>query len=218
MTSELLTGDSLRSALAYANRFSVPTPQDSEDLRQAALEGLIEAANTYRAEKAPPGGLPSWSYPYIRKRVLKELHSKFFRHLTFKDFLLRRDVLKLQEEASKKNLTLTTEELAEELSIPYDKVVAMLQETQTEQSSENLELWGLDTTDSVDEALMLEEIQEQARKVLSDKDYFIVVRRFGLDGYPEFLLSEIASLLGMSRQAVTKRLTGALKALKTGEV
>lgn len=217
MSTEIISAPALKSALSYANRFSVPTPQDTEDLQQAALEGLIEAANVYRPEKAPPGGITSWAYPFIRNRVLRELHDKFFRHLSFKDFLLRRDVLKLQEEAHRKNITLSTQDISSELDIPYAKVEQMLQDTQSEQSSENLELWGLDSTESIDESLMLDSIREHARKVLSDRDYFIVVRRFGLDGFEEFLLAEIAEVLGMSRQAVSKRLAGALKALQTNE-
>lgn len=67
-----------------------------------------------------------------------------------------------------------------------------------------LEQEEMDFADQMQQKQDIEQLKQHLHRVLSDREYEIIVKRFGLDGHKEYTQREIAANMGISRSYVSR--------------
>jgi RNA polymerase sigma factor (sigma-70 family) len=197
---------------SYVNRFASHTSaEDSRDFENAGLVGLIRAINTYDPTKGP---FAQWAYRPIKREVLRSVHSTDFQNMNAGDFERRPDIIRAREELLAEGVNPTDEQVAAKASATLGQVQRVLGAPQlsslsapmgTEDGDANLgDLVGDEEPDPLEQvitAMSVSALESRGLPVLSDREMFVIVRRFGLDGEPPQRLSTIGEHLKLSREA-----------------
>ncbi|MBB3084214.1 sigma factor-like helix-turn-helix DNA-binding protein [Geodermatophilus sabuli] len=195
-------------------RFAPPmSPEDLEDVRAAAAEGLARAVMTFDAAR---GRFGQWAFKPMRGAVLNAVRALQFPTMSWKEFLNRPAVL-----AAREALTGAGQQEPAFADVAA-KCVADVTPGQVERVLRPAQVQSLETfvgeggrgaedvlvdeemsvEDEVADALHRSSVFDPWLAELDARAHFVVVRRFGLDGEPEQCLASIGRQLKLSREVV----------------
>jgi RNA polymerase sigma factor (sigma-70 family) len=184
---------------------------DAEDFEAAAVVGLMRAIESFDPAK---GKFGSWAYKPIQREVLRAVREAEFK-MNSGDFERRPEILRAYNMLlDQLERTPTSAEVAADTGFSLDQVRRVLEAPRFDSLStmvgddnntelgETLPADGPDIGDQVAANAMLAALEKYGLSSLDDRELFVLVRRFGLDGEPEQNLSAIGEELGLSREAV----------------
>lgn len=216
LTGEIVTGN-LGLVRSYTRRFNGAANADARsDFESAGLLGLMRAIDSYEPGRGPFG---QWAFKPIQREVLRAVRDRDHPNLNHGDFEKRPLILRTQRQL--RSIDDSYEPSFAEIAVAADVTVAQVQRVldapKLGSISDTRSTFMDDGDDLGDEdivsdgalpdemllsGLTLAGLQHVAVKILDERELFVVVRRFGLDGEPVEKLNEIGELLGLSREAV----------------
>lgn len=199
----------------YVRRFTSNTSaDDSQDFEAAARFGLMRAIASYDPTK---GKFAQWAFKPIQREVLRAVRDADHPNMNHTDFTARGDILRA--------VTRLVREKGDDYAYTFDEVAALASVT-VEQVTRVLNAPRLDSLatpvgddagttlgdlieepgDGLEESVMsrisVTALENYGLVCLDERELFVIVRRFGLDGEPRQRLSTIGETLGLSREAV----------------
>ena len=196
----------------YVSRFSRSASRaDVQDFEAAGQIGLLKAIETYDADK---GKFSSWCYRPVQREVLREVHKAEFSTLRAVDFERRPHILSVQQElAETLGRTPTTSEIADVCGYSDEQVAAVTDAASLDSldrpvGEDGYHVGDLVPDESADFAEKMSTVQfvEALGRIgiphLAERELFVLVRRFGLDGEPSDNLTDIGDMMGLSRESV----------------
>jgi DNA-directed RNA polymerase sigma subunit (sigma70/sigma32) len=209
---------------AYVRRFtSHTTAADSADFEAAGLLGLMKSIASYDPEL---GTFASWAYHPIKREVISAVRVADHANMTAGDFERRPQIKRAEDELSVDGATPTLDEVAEKSGVPVEQVRRILQAPRIGSLSvtygdgdDDVELGDLLADESADpldrtvRAQSVSGLEEWGLSVLEQRELFVIVRRFGLDGEPPQRLSTIGKALNLSRETARQLESKALSRL-----
>jgi RNA polymerase sigma factor (sigma-70 family) len=204
--------------LNYVKKFtSVSSRDDSRDFEGAAVVGLMRAISSY--DPSFGSKFSTWAYKPIQRECLKAVRDADFKQLNPGDFEKRPEILRAAKEFTTKNpeAALDVEayiKIAKSAATSVDAVKRVLHSQEIESLSkpvgedgssdlsEMLTDGGPSIEDSVLNAEEISSLERYGLTCLDEREFFVISRRFGLDGEPPQRLSAIGNMLGLSREAV----------------
>lgn len=202
-----------------ASRFTAnASEQDAADFHASGVVGLMKAITDFDLSRSRFG---SWAYMPILREVLRAVHDADFQTISQSDFenrkavLVAQEALRLAAEASGiHGYNPTFDEIAAESGVRIRQVRRILEAPKltswhspvgTDQDTELGDLVAnMDdsTEDLVLTTMTLTAIEEYGLPVLTAREWFVLARRYGLDGEPPEKLEQIGRALNMSREAI----------------
>lgn len=198
-----------------------------DDLFQEGVEGLIKAIEKFDLKKNTH--LSTYAYHWITQRINKYLSENSLirtpQHITRLKTSINNTYHKIIEE---KGDLPTSDEIAKQLNVPTYKVETLLNNDKNvvslelvitnEKSGKETYLKDMIKDENVDieQSIEKKELYEELRRCvdsLPERERFIIVHRFGLDGDP-MSLEEIGRQLGITRERVRQLLQKALRKLR----
>lgn len=173
---------------------------DFEDVIQAAMLGATEAARKYDDTHESKASFMTYAASPMLNRVITLYRTSTPAHIP------RREYDAMAQPDRGRNIWASHVTLSDPAFRSSDN-----------QDTTLADMLPDDTTPNQSEVFMGEDRRAQVREIvgcLPDKERFIVSAAFGLNGFSEVRLSEIASFHGVSRQRVHQQLTSALKKLE----
>lgn len=202
--------------LNYVKKFtSVSSRDDSRDFESAAVVGLMRAITTY--DPSFGSKFSTWAYKPIQRECLKAVRDADFKQLNPGDFEKRPEILRAAKDFTTKNpgvINLDYALIAKNAGTSVDAVKRVLHSQEIESLakpmgedgksdlSEMLEDTAPSTEDMVLNAQEVSSLENFGLTCLDEREFFVISRRFGLDGEPPQRLSAIGNMLGLSREAV----------------
>jgi RNA polymerase sigma factor (sigma-70 family) len=202
--------------LNYVKKFtSVSSRDDSRDFESAAVVGLMRAITTY--DPSFGSKFSTWAYKPIQRECLKAVRDADFKQLNPGDFEKRPEILRAAKDFTTKNPGVTNLDyalIAKNAGTSVDAVKRVLHSQEIESLakpmgedgksdlSEMLEDTAPSTEDMVLNAQEVSSLENFGLTCLDEREFFVISRRFGLDGEPPQRLSAIGNMLGLSREAV----------------
>lgn len=197
---------------SYCSRFTARCSRiDAEDFFAAGMVGLMRAIESFDPSM---GTFAGWAFKPIRREVLRAVRQADHPTVNLSDFERRPEILRafltLQRESGAEP---THGEVAALIGAPVDQVARVLHPPTLEAvdppgpTRARAELVA-DDEPSPDAVVMssmtLHSLREHGLGCLDDRERFVVVRRFGLDGAPAEKLADIGAALHVSREAVRR--------------
>lgn len=202
--------------LNYVKKFtSVSSRDDSRDFESAAIVGLMRAITTY--DPSFGSKFSTWAYKPIQRECLKAVRDADFKQLNPGDFEKRPEILRAAKDFTTKNPDVHTLDyalIAKNAGTSIDAVKRVLHSQEIESLAkpmgedgksdlaEMLEDGAPSTEDMVLNAQEVSSLENFGLTCLDEREFFVISRRFGLDGEPPQRLSAIGNMLGLSREAV----------------
>jgi len=202
--------------LNYVKKFtSVSSRDDSRDFESAAVVGLMRAITTY--DPSYGSKFSTWAYKPIQRECLKAVRDADFKQLNPGDFEKRPEILRAAKDFTTKNPGVTNLDyalIAKNAGTSIDAVKRVLHSQEIESLTkpmgedgksdlaEMLEDDAPSTEDMVLNAQEISSLENFGLTCLDEREFFVISRRFGLDGEPAQRLSAIGNMLGLSREAV----------------
>ncbi len=198
---------------SYTRRFGgAATKHSREDFEAAGLLGLMRAVDSYDPER---GTFGSWAFKPIQREVLRAVRDSDHPNLNLGDFERRPQILRAAREmrgvddsynpsdaeiAAAANVTVA--QVRRVLNPPTLK--SLSEPVGDDESSEDASIASNDPSPehTVLSKFTLATLQHFGLRALDQRELFVVVRRFGLDGEPIEKLTEIGETLALSREAV----------------
>ncbi len=216
ITGEIVAGN-VGLVRSYTRRFSGAANADARaEFESAGMLGLMRAVDSYEPGRGPFG---QWAFKPIQREVLKAVRDHDHPNLNYGDFEKRPLILRTQRQL--RTIDDSYEPSYAEIAVAADVTVAQVQrvldpprlgsisDQPTTMMDDGDDFGDEDIvgTDPLPEDTMLSGVtlsglQEFALAVLDQRELFVVVRRFGLDGEPVEKLDEIGETLGLSREAI----------------
>lgn len=201
--------------LSYVKRFtSAASRDDSRDFEGAAVVGLMRAITTYDPRFGSK--FSTWAYKPIQRECLKAVRDADYPQLNPGDFEKRPEILRITKNSKAKNPDgpIDYEFIAKTAHTSVDAVKRVLHsqeleslakpmgEDGTAELSDSIEDNGPSTEDMVLNSQEVTSLENFGLTCLDQREFFVISRRYGLDGEPMQRLSAIGKLLGLSREAV----------------
>lgn len=212
LTAEIMLANSGLVASEVRRFTQVMDTDKASELEAAGRVGLMWAVRNYDPSK---GKFASWAYKPIKREVLRAVRDADFNNLTHGDFERRPSVVRAYRRLTEHNphYAPSHAEVSAESGQPVEVVARILDAPRMESLDAPA---GADFTATVGDtvpdpelgveqqvaARMLDAGVEVGLRVLDPREYFVVSRRFGLDGEPPARLVTLGEHLGLSREAV----------------
>lgn len=201
----------------YVKKFTASSSRDdSQDFEGAAVVGLMRAINSYNP--AYGSKFSTWAYKPIQRECLKAVRDADFKQLNPGDFEKRPDILRAAKkvELAQKSPPgfIDYAAIARESGASIDAIKRVLHSPAIDSLSKPLGTEGdgdladtiVDTGSNIEELVLnmheVTSLEHHGLAALEEREFFVICRRYGLDGEPAQRLSAIGSLLGLSREAV----------------
>lgn len=213
--------------LNYVKKFtSVSSREDSRDFESAAIVGLMRAITTYDPRFGSK--FSTWAYKPIQRECLKAVRDADFKQLNPGDFEKRPEILRSAKDFTTKNPdthALDYVLIAKNAGTSVDAVKRVLHSQEIESLAKPMGEDGKSdladmladgapsTEDTVLNAHEVTSLEDFGLTCLDEREFFVVSRRFGLDGEPPQRLSAIGNMLGLSREAIRQIESKALSKL-----
>ncbi len=215
--TDQIVANNLGLVRSYTRRFGgAANAETRAEFESAGLLGLMRAVDSYEPDRGPFG---QWAFKPIQREVLRAVRDRDHPNLNHGDFEKRPLILRTQREL--RSIDDSYEPSFAEIAAVADVTVAQVRrvldppklDSISDQPSsalddedaggdEEIASDGPRPDDTVISSLTLAGLQRYALSVLDDRELFVVVRRFGLDGEPVEKLNEIGDLLALSREAI----------------
>lgn len=210
----------------YVKKFTASSSRDdSKDFEGAAVVGLMRAVSTYNPKYGSK--FSTWAYKPIQRECLKAVREADFKQINPGDFEKRPDILKAAKKVAltNKSFTIDYQAIATISGASVDAVKRVLHAPVIESMSKPLGTEGdgelsdtiIDTSTSVEDTVLnaqqVVSLENYGLASLDEREFFVICRRFGLDGEPSQRLSAIGNLLKLSREAVRQIESKALSKL-----
>lgn len=220
VTSEIVTFN-MGLVRSYCRRFSGGSRNAQiEDFEAAGMLGLMRAIDSFDPDQ---GRFGHWAFKPIQREVLRAVRDADHSNVNLGDFERRPDILRAQRELQSNNSDANPsyEEIANSVGATVDQVRRVLAPPRFESVAQPLNADGTTLGDIVEsdepspDAVVIAGMTLSALKrfgfaVLDDRERYVLVRRFGLDGEPEEKLVDIGRTLALSREAVRQIETKAI--------
>lgn len=215
--TDQIVANNLGLVRSYTRRFGGAANADTRaEFESAGLLGLMRAVDSYEPERGPFG---QWAFKPIQREVLRAVRDRDHPNLNHGDFEKRPLILRTQREL--RSIDDAYEPSFAEIAAVADVTVAQVRrvldppklDSISDQPAtmmddgddigdEDIVSDGPRPDETVISSVTLAGLQRFALSVLDERELFVTVRRFGLDGEPVEKLNEIGELLGLSREAV----------------
>ena len=188
-----------------------------EDLYHAGIEGLIYGIQKFDVTRGYR--LSTYCYRWIQAYVSRyfQNHGKTIRipvHVATQQMKDKKVVETLTRDLGR---TPTDEEIRDIVGEPAQTVGDCLSLNQMISDNDEMEaLQGEDNTEDIDNALEVDILLNRVKGEVSQRDYNILLQRFGLEGNEPHSLSEIADKAGITRarsHQVIKEMIAKLRAV-----
>jgi RNA polymerase sigma factor (sigma-70 family) len=206
--------------IQYAKRFSsLALQEDRDDYISAGQIGLLCAISTYELGRST---FASWAHKRILKEIQQTVRDRDHSTISIGDFGNRQAILEarraLIRQKNDPDYEPTPQEIADKAGAPLRQVLRILNPPKIQSLSSpvygeedsNVSMVDTipdptaDTSGEVIRNLDIEYLSEFGLSKLDIRELFVLVRRYGLDREPPQNLTEIASLLLLTREAVRK--------------
>lgn len=196
---------------AYCSRFtSKGNRNDAEDFFAAGMVGLMRAIDTFEPSMGKFGG---WAFKPIRREVLRAVRQADHPTVNLSDFERRPEILSafaaLRGEHDSHEPSHA--EVAALIGARVDQVTRVLcpptleSVEPTDPTRARVDMLpshqpGPDMM--VMSSMTVSALRSHGLGCLDDRELFVIVRRFGLDGEPAEKLADIGEMLALSREAI----------------
>lgn len=220
VTSEIVTFN-MGLVRSYCRRFSGGSRNAQvEDFEAAGMLGLMRAIDSFDPDQ---GRFGHWAFKPIQREVLRAVRDADHANVNLGDFERRPDILRAQRELQGNNTDANPsyEEIASSVGATVDQVRRVLSPPRFESVAQPLNADGTTLGDMVESdapspdtvviaGMTLSALKRYGFAVLDERERYVLVRRFGLDGEPEEKLVDIGRTLALSREAVRQIETKAI--------
>jgi len=185
------------------------------DLYHSGIEGLIYGIQKFDYTRGYR--LSTYCYRWIQAYVSRyfQNHGKTIRipvHVATQQMKDKKTVESLTRELGR---TPSEDEIREVVEVPEGLMQDCLSLNQLISDTEEMEcLQGEDKTEENDTEMEVDILLSRVRSEVSERDYTILVQRFGLNGYEPHSLNEIAEKQGVSRARCHQVINGVLAQLR----
>lgn len=205
----------------YVRKFSGTAPEATrDDYISAGREGLIAAISTYEPSE---GKFAPWAYKRILRLVLRQVRASEHSNLNPVDFERRPAILRAVREVYGDNRTqVDYQKVADYVTVTSGKTCTLeqvfrvldaprLTSLATPAGGDNDDSFTVgdmiadetaDVAGGVVHGATIDALERHGLPKLTERERFVIVRRFGLDGSEARKLAEIGDALGLSREAV----------------
>ena len=176
-----------------------------DDLYQEGIAGLIHGIQKFEVERGYR--LSTYCYRWIQAYVMRyyQNHGRSIRlpvHMATKQQTFNKRIEQMTQELGR---TPTAEEInamdgAETIQASMMQVASLNNLVNEHDELECLQ--GVDNTEQTDISIECDMLLGKLRKVVSPRDYDVLVCRFGLEGQPPHTLSELATKHGVTRARI----------------
>lgn len=199
---------------SYTRRFGGAASADHRaEFEAAGMLGLMRAIDSFDPES---GAFGQWAFKPIQREVLKSVRDTDHPNLNIGDFEKRPAILKAfrQLQGTDAGNTPTEAEVAAAAGVTIGQVRRVLAPPRLESidqpTHDDADAVVADTIASDEPSaeehlvskLTLQALEAFGLKALNQRELYVVVRRFGLDGEPADRLADIGDMLALSREAV----------------
>lgn len=213
VTSEIVTLN-MGLVRSYTRRFSGAASADHRaEFEAAGVLGLMRAINSFDPES---GVFGQWAFKPIQREVLKSVRDTDHPNLNIGDFEKRPAILRAFRELQGVDAasTPTDAEVAAAAGVTVTQVRRVLapprldsidQPAHADDDAAMAETIAADEPSAEDTLLSkmtLQALENFGLRALNERELYVVVRRFGLDGEPADRLADIGDTLALSREAV----------------
>ncbi len=211
---------------SYTRRFNGTVSADSRaEFESAGVLGLMSAVDSYDPSS---GTFGQWAFRPIQREVLRAVHHIDHPNLTMSDFEKRPAILKAYRRllGVDQSYNPSNAEIAAAAGVTVGQVSRVLTPPQLESMNrcmgdrngaefgETIESEEVSTEAITMSKLALVALRTFGLNALDARELYVIVRRFGLDGEPIEKLSDIGTVLDLSREAVRQIETKALAKLQ----
>ena len=213
VTSEIVAAN-MGLVRSYTRRFGGAADAHARaDFESAGLLGLMRAVDSYDPER---GTFGQWAFKPIQREVLRAVRDTDHPNLNLGDFEKRPQILRAarQLRGVDDEWSPSDAEIAAAADVTVAQVRRVLSPPRltsfSQPADEDGEV-GLDETVASDDPtpertilskFTLQALERFGLRALDQRELYVVVRRFGLDGEPVEKLTEIGETLALSREAV----------------
>jgi len=201
----------------YVRKFTASsTRDDSRDFEGAAVVGLMRAINSYNPKYGSK--FSTWAYKPIQRECLKAVRDADFKQLNPGDFEKRPDILRAAKKVELAGKSpagfIDYAAVAKESGASIEAIKRVLHSPALDSLSRPLGDEGegdlgetvVDPGSTVEDLVLNKQevtsLERYGLSSLDDREMYVIVRRYGLDGDPVQRLSAIGSHLKLSREAV----------------
>jgi len=201
----------------YVKKFTASsTRDDSRDFEGAAVVGLMRAINSYNPKYGSK--FSTWAYKPIQRECLKAVRDADFKQLNPGDFEKRPDILRAAKKVELAGKSpagfIDYAAVAKESGASIEAIKRVLHSPALDSLSRPLGDEGegdlgetvVDPGSTVEDLVLNKQevtsLERYGLSSLDDREMYVIVRRYGLDGDPVQRLSAIGSHLKLSREAV----------------
>ncbi len=212
LTAEIVSAN-MGLVRSYTRRFGGAASSHSrEDFESAGLLGLMRAVDSYDPER---GTFGQWAFKPIQREVLRAVRDSDHPNLNLGDFEKRPQILRAARQLRGVDEAYTPSDA--EIAAAADVTVAQVRRVLNPPTLSSLSRPVGDDESNEDESVPSDEpspehtilskftlaaLEQFGLRALDQRELYVVVRRFGLDGEPVEKLTEIGETLALSREAV----------------
>ncbi|MFN3256002.1 MAG: sigma-70 family RNA polymerase sigma factor [Ilumatobacter sp.] len=213
ITSQIVTSN-MGLVRSYTRRFGGAANAHSRaDFESAGMLGLMRAVDSYDPER---GTFGQWAFKPIQREVLRAVRDNDHPNLNLGDFEKRPQILRAARQLRGVDDSYSPSDA--EIAAAADVTVAQVRRvlspprlTSLSQPADDDNESTLDDSIPSDELspehavlskFTLAALEQFGLRALDQRELYVVVRRFGLDGEPIEKLTEIGETLALSREAV----------------
>ncbi|WP_420452520.1 sigma-70 family RNA polymerase sigma factor [Ilumatobacter sp.] len=213
VTNEIVSAN-IGLVRSYTRRFGGAADADARaDFESAGMLGLMRAVDSYDPER---GTFGQWAFKPIQREVLRAVRDNDHPNLNLGDFEKRPQILRAarQLRGVDGDQNPTDAEIAAAADVTVAQVRRVLSPPRLTSLSQSVDDEGDATLDdsiasddpspehTILSKFTLAALERFGLRALDERELYVVVRRFGLDGEPVEKLTEIGETLALSREAV----------------